>query len=165
MLRDNARKQGFSSQDAEAFAQEALTRALEQAGNLPCEINKTRYSLVGCCCHPPRHVSPRAYIFGILRMIILENFKKNKIHRKYHPPTFLAFTHPSFYANFAKAFAACLEGLSDQDREIFLLYYVDGYTQQEIADRLGIPRRTVANRLQKSTEFMMRCLESKIIPM
>lgn len=41
-----------------------------------------------------------------------------------------------------------IECLTDKQREIFILYFVKGYTQYEIADMLNIERRTVGNRLE-----------------
>ena len=40
-----------------------------------------------------------------------------------------------------------LESMTDKQREAFLLYYRDGYTQQEIADSLGISKPAVNLRL------------------
>ena len=37
--------------------------------------------------------------------------------------------------------------MTDKQREVFLLYYKDGYTQQQIADMLGLSKRSVKERL------------------
>ena len=44
--------------------------------------------------------------------------------------------------------AEMLDAMTEKQREVFVLYYKEGYTQQEIADMLGIERRTVGNRLE-----------------
>ena len=43
-----------------------------------------------------------------------------------------------------------LDAMTDKQREVFLLYYKDGYTQQQIADMLGIARTTVIHHLEGS---------------
>ena len=41
-----------------------------------------------------------------------------------------------------------LESMTDKQREVFLLYYYDGLKQREIAERLGISRDSVNDRLE-----------------
>ena len=41
-----------------------------------------------------------------------------------------------------------LKAMTDKQREVFVLYYRDGYTQREIAEMLGISRDSVNNRLE-----------------
>jgi len=41
-----------------------------------------------------------------------------------------------------------LESMTDKQREVFILYYQYGYTQQEIADIIGISQRAVNYRLE-----------------
>lgn len=43
-----------------------------------------------------------------------------------------------------------LECMTDKQREVFILYYQYGYTQQEIADMLGISKQSVNERLEGS---------------
>ena len=45
-----------------------------------------------------------------------------------------------------------LAAMTDKQREVFLLYYKDGYTQQQIADMLGIARTTVIHHLEGSVK-------------
>ena len=40
-----------------------------------------------------------------------------------------------------------LDSMTDKQREVFLLYYKDGYTQQQIADMLGLSQKAVDYRL------------------
>ena len=40
-----------------------------------------------------------------------------------------------------------LDKLTDKQREVFLLYHQYGYTQQEIAEMLGIAQQVVARKL------------------
>ena len=48
--------------------------------------------------------------------------------------------------------AAMLAAMTDKQREVFLLYYKEGYTQQQIADKLGIARTTVIHHLEGSVK-------------
>ena len=48
--------------------------------------------------------------------------------------------------------AAMLAAMTDKQREVFLLYYKEGYTQQQIADMLGIARTTVIHHLEGSVK-------------
>lgn len=43
-----------------------------------------------------------------------------------------------------------LESMTEKQREVFILYYQYGYTQQEIADMLGISKQSVNERLEGS---------------
>lgn len=40
-----------------------------------------------------------------------------------------------------------LDALTDKQREVFILYYKEGYTQQQIADMLGVDQTSVRDRL------------------
>jgi len=42
-----------------------------------------------------------------------------------------------------------LAQLPEPDRNLILLYYIIGYSQQELATRLGVCQQTVSRRLQK----------------
>ena len=41
-----------------------------------------------------------------------------------------------------------LESMTDKQREVFILYYYDGYRQRQIAEMLGISRDSVNDRLE-----------------
>lgn len=43
-----------------------------------------------------------------------------------------------------------LSRLSDENRGVFLMYEVEGWTLREIADTLGLPQGTVASRLRRA---------------
>lgn len=49
----------------------------------------------------------------------------------------------------AGAIATALEGLSDIQKQIILLAYYQGYTRDELADRLGMPVATVKSHLRR----------------
>ena len=49
-----------------------------------------------------------------------------------------------------------LKRMTKKQREVFLLYYQQGYTQREIADILGITQQTVGGHLSDAVERMKR---------
>lgn len=52
----------------------------------------------------------------------------------------------------------CLQQLNTQQKNIFLMAYLDGHTQQQIADMQSIPVGTVKTWLYRSTEKIRDCL-------
>ncbi len=50
-----------------------------------------------------------------------------------------------------------LARMTEKQREVFTLYYMEGYTQQEIADQLGINRKAVAFRLDGAITKVAKC--------
>ena len=50
-----------------------------------------------------------------------------------------------------------LARMTEKQREVFMLYYLEGYTQQEIADQLGINRKAVAFRLEGAIAKVEKC--------
>lgn len=51
-----------------------------------------------------------------------------------------------------------LAAMTDKQREVFLLYYKDGYTQQQIADMLGLTKQSVSERLSTATHRVKKFL-------
>ena len=49
-----------------------------------------------------------------------------------------------------------LEAMTDKQREVYVLYYQEGYNQYEIAEMLGIERRTVGDRLDGAQKKVRR---------
>lgn len=67
---------------------------------------------------------------------------------------------------FREAVWQAIQGLSEKNRLAVTLYYIDGLTQQEVADFLGVSRSVVANRLQRARrqlkEKMMDLVEDTL---
>ena len=55
-----------------------------------------------------------------------------------------------------------LAAMTDKQREVFLLYYKDGYTQQQIADMLGIARTTVIHHLEGTVKKIKKFLPERL---
>lgn len=53
-----------------------------------------------------------------------------------------------------------LAAMTDKQREVFVLYHKYGWTQQQIADKLGISKMSVCERL-KQAKSKMRTFVSK----
>lgn len=51
-----------------------------------------------------------------------------------------------------------LSVMTDKQREVFLLYYKEGYTQQQIADMLGLTKQSVSERLSTATHRVKKFL-------
>lgn len=49
-----------------------------------------------------------------------------------------------------------LDRMTEKQREVFILYYRDGYKQEEIGDMLGIGRTTVEDRLEAALKKMKK---------
>ena len=56
---------------------------------------------------------------------------------------------------------AALEELSDEHKEILLLRDINGYTYEEVGDRLGLEPGTVKSRLFRAREALRKKLEEK----
>jgi RNA polymerase sigma-70 factor (ECF subfamily) len=59
-----------------------------------------------------------------------------------------------------RALERCLDRLEDGQRSSILLAYLDGYTHQEIAQRLGSPLGTIKSWIRRGQINLKRCLES-----
>ena len=49
-----------------------------------------------------------------------------------------------------------LEAMTDNQREVFILYYQEGYTMQEIAEMIGVSKPAVCMRLGTAIESMKK---------
>ena len=45
-----------------------------------------------------------------------------------------------------------LESMTDKQREVFVMYFQEGYTQQEIADIIGATQQAVMDRLNRALD-------------
>ena len=52
----------------------------------------------------------------------------------------------------------CLDGLDEQDRNLILLAYYEGFSREELADRFAMPVGTVKTRLRRGLQRLRRCL-------
>ena len=107
----------------------------------------------------PRLLAPRAYLGAIARGLVADFFRRKDIERAYLEA--LA-TLPEAHAPSLEARAIVLEalvaidnmldGLKPAVRQAFLLSQLDGLTYEQIAQQLGVTKRTVSNYMCKAIE-------------
>ena len=100
----------------------------------------------------PRLLAPRAYLGAIARGLVADFFRHKDIERAYLG---VLATLPEVHAPSLEARAIVLEalvaidtmldGLKPSVRQAFLLSQLDGLTYEQIAQQLGVTKRTVSN--------------------
>ena len=100
----------------------------------------------------PRLLAPRAYLGAIARGLVADFFRHKDIERAYLDAlAALPETHaPSLEARAIVlealvAIDTMLDGLKPAVRQAFLLSQLDGLTYEQIAQQLGVTKRTVSN--------------------
>jgi RNA polymerase sigma-70 factor (ECF subfamily) len=92
------------------------------------------------------------YLYRVATNVCLNQLRAEKVHDRATPSLMLrttsAGTAEAGHADRQFA-AALLDRCDDTGASIAVMHYVDGLSQVEIADTLGITRRTVFNRLRK----------------
>jgi RNA polymerase sigma-70 factor, ECF subfamily len=54
----------------------------------------------------------------------------------------------------------CLGGLRDDHRNAVLLAYIEGYTHEELANKLGKPLGTIKSWISRGLDELKECLET-----
>lgn len=109
------------------------------------------------------HKSFWGYLNTISRNLLFDHFKHQKVKRKHEE----AVSASEISENNPEAAAAgnlleeaihreVNDSLPDKCRMIFLLSRVEGYSNQEIADRLGISKKTVENQLTHALKILRK---------
>lgn len=105
---------------------------------------------------------PKAYLATTARGILIDHTRHEIIERKYleylaeNPSDDIQHSPEDILANLQilHRIAMSISELPERQRVSLLLYYLEGRTQLEIADQLGISPRTVQNDLAKA---MVQC--------
>lgn len=107
--------------------------------------------------HADNTISPRAYLLRIVRNLAF-NLKKRKIYESRQASENLPFwglPQPTdtpeqhvLFCDQVRNVASILESMADETRMIVELYRFDGYTLQQIADRLDLSVATVHRTLR-----------------
>jgi hypothetical protein len=58
-----------------------------------------------------------------------------------------------------------VEDLPEGERAVTELFYIVGYSQQEVAERLGLPLTTVKKRLQYARERLKETMSEQVVAM
>lgn len=109
---------------------------------------------------------PRAFLSTTARRLIIDQVRRKHIENAYLQELALTaealegFQSPEHILSTLEALehiAFMLEGLHDNVRQAFVLYYLDGLTQSEIARQLGLSDRTVRKYL---IQALLHCSHS-----
>ena len=109
---------------------------------------------------------PRAFLSTTARRLIIDQVRRKHIENAYLQELALTaealegFQSPEHIISTLEALehiAFMLEGLHDNIRQAFVLYYLDGLTQSEIARQLGLSDRTVRKYL---IQALLHCSHS-----
>ncbi|MCH4871470.1 sigma-70 family RNA polymerase sigma factor [Pseudomonas sp. TMW22091] len=109
---------------------------------------------------------PRAFLSTTARRLIIDQSRRKKIENAYLQELALTaqalegFQSPEQILTTLEALeqiAFILEGMHEKAREAFVLYYLDGMTQCEIARQLGLSDRTVRKYL---IQALLHCSHS-----
>jgi RNA polymerase sigma-70 factor (ECF subfamily) len=100
------------------------------------------------------HVSPRAYLYRVLRNLIIDEYRRHRLHDRFalfrsvqEPeavPTPVALVEAD---DFAAAAKRAIAALPERRRDVFVLAHLHGCSYREVAETMGITTRTVANHM------------------
>jgi len=109
----------------------------------------------------------RAYLFTTARSIVLERIRRSRVVSidtateidaldiVYDEPSAERIT--AARRELARV-QRLIEGLPDRCRRIFELRKVDGFSQREVADRMGVPEHTVENDVVKGLRLILKAM-------
>lgn len=69
--------------------------------------------------------------------------------------------HPERLVRNRHLLIALFDKLNNRTKQVFIAYYLDGMTQEQVADCCGITRRTVANRLENIRKHARPFIDSE----
>lgn len=102
---------------------------------------------------------PRSYILTIARGLTIDLYRRRSLEKQYLEAlaSLPEAEHPSaeehcLIMETLIQLDDMLSGLGDKVRQVFILSQFDGLTYEQIADQLGISRRTVVNYMSKAME-------------
>ena len=114
------------------------------------------------------HTSIKAHLFTSVRNSCLNTIKQRKNHAEHHENIKYLSSGLSMQADkileqteLEHEIFKAIDDLPEQCQRIFKLNRFDGFTNQEIADQLGISKRTVETQISKA----LKTLRVKIGPM
>lgn len=114
---------------------------------------------------PPRPDSPRAYLSTIARGLLMNHWRRQTIEQAYldllasQPKPFLpSVEEQQLVLETLQQLATVLEGVSERDRQVFLLARLDGLKYQQIAEHLGISLNMVQKAMVRTLHACYRVL-------
>ncbi len=115
----------------------------------------------------------KSFIFKVGVNIIYDFIRKKNIEKAYSDYLRLNFTldenytwHSVVYEEMQQNLQCLLSQMPEQQRKVFYLSKFEGLTNEEIARKLDLSKRTVENHLYRSITFLKkRILEKSIVPL
>jgi RNA polymerase sigma-70 factor (family 1) len=105
-----------------------------------------------------------SFIFVIAKRICLNNLRKLKYTNTYL--TQVSVRHINDvqekieYSEFEKSMISKVSSLPKQQRIAFELSRFEGYTHQQIADKMGVSPNTVKNHISQALAYLRKCLSA-----
>lgn len=97
--------------------------------------------------------SPYTWLYQITTHLCLNKIRHVKVTKIIDQPFDEAVhekgSHPESQIVQSKLFRDAFEVLDEKDKRILTLYYIDGMTQEEVGQALGISRKTIYHRLME----------------
>jgi RNA polymerase sigma-70 factor (ECF subfamily) len=113
----------------------------------------------------PREEEALRYLYRVATNVCLNLLRESSVHAR-ATPTLVARTPPTGSAESGVAdrqfVAVMLERCGEGGARVAIMHYLDGMSQVEIAQVLGITRRTVFNRLKKMARIAEELLRGRV---
>ena len=127
---------------SEDLVQETFIKALIHAGTLT-ELSSSQQ---------------RAWLYSTFKNLFFDRYRRAVLEQESLHSLQLQASEPSGIPEVEAAML--LQTVDPQDRAIFLLRYLDGYTAKEIAQMLGLPPGTIRSRLSRCRSRLKKQLQT-----
>lgn len=129
------------------------------ADNHPQDIVQVAFEKLWENCKDVSPGKARSFLYSVANNAMLNTISRKKTALNYSLEKPKDYTHesPEFLleeAEYHERLKAALEGLSEDQRVTFMLNRVEGKKHQEIADMLGISRKTVEKRIYTALNIL-----------
>ncbi len=98
--------------------------------------------------------SPRAYLYRVLRNLITDDYRRQRLRERWNearqhegPPEAPSPASLLEASQLAAAANRAIAALPERRRDVFVLAHLHGLSYRDVAEALGITRRTVANHM------------------
>lgn len=99
----------------------------------------------------------RAWLYRTFKNLFFDRYRRAVLERKYEQnwqPEFIEDLGMQEIEN-----AMVLQSINPQDRAIFQLRYLDGYTAEEISQMMNLPPGTIRSKLSRCRKYLKKNLE------